>query len=430
MTATPSPYFCYWQQDDICSTDYLARLYEHAEAHPFSACAYSDVQWFGSRVDRDILASVTGLSTHRVLHMMEASSFVPFRGVIRTAAMQRAGPLRVNEFNSTMEDLVWVAKLAREGELHRVEGPLYYKRRSHLPERHATWHCWPPERRREAWIVFGLGFVEALWDAFPLAEKPILLCQIAERLSLAADHRWLYYDPSEREGDSPDKLARDFFAASVEWAENRFGESDGFAFASAAGAAGLSNLERACCHALGRKSVCASLRTQLVQDGELEVEVAAGQPGASLLGEGWSHPEIGHIWSEAAVATIDLSSIAPSEEILLTLRGRPYKPSADVDSPWRVEIIAGSDIRFCEVLGGKWETEISLPVDVRSVDLRFLDAASPISSGEGEDPRRLALALTAIGLRLGSHQNTTPAMECPKNPAGGGWRAAQRARSR
>src|SRR5205814_7738114 len=67
MARCNGDYFCYWQQDDLCSTSYLRLLYEHAVQHPEASCSYADVQWFGTRVDRWHLPSVSGPPLKRVL---------------------------------------------------------------------------------------------------------------------------------------------------------------------------------------------------------------------------------------------------------------------------------------------------------------------------------------------------------------------------
>ena len=68
---------------------------------------------------------------------------VPFRGLIRSDAMRRAGPLRHTPFQSAHEEFVWLAKLAREGMLGRVEGPLYCKRK-HEGSLSPKWHLREP----------------------------------------------------------------------------------------------------------------------------------------------------------------------------------------------------------------------------------------------------------------------------------------------
>jgi hypothetical protein len=157
-----------------------------------------------------------------------------------------------------------------------------------------------------------------------------------------------------------------------------------------------------CCHALGRKSSCAELRTRFLEHGEFEVRVAAGEPGTSLLGVGWSHPELEQVWSDGPVARIDLSSVVDDEPTILTLKGNRFISSPTPDGAWRVEIVAGDEVRVCEVPDESLETEIHLPKGVRIVDLRFPDAASPMSLKESGDPRRLGLALTKIRVRRNS----------------------------
>ena len=53
-------FFCYWQQDDFTSTDYIAGLIRSAAAHPSAVCHFSDIQWIGAWTDKMVEPSVVG----------------------------------------------------------------------------------------------------------------------------------------------------------------------------------------------------------------------------------------------------------------------------------------------------------------------------------------------------------------------------------
>jgi glycosyltransferase involved in cell wall biosynthesis len=91
MRQSTCAFFCYWQQDDICATSYLRVLYEYATQHPEAACVYTDVQWFGSCIDRDELPSVTGPALKRVLELLDSGNTAPFRGLVRRSALVYCG---------------------------------------------------------------------------------------------------------------------------------------------------------------------------------------------------------------------------------------------------------------------------------------------------------------------------------------------------
>src|SRR5665647_3258213 len=43
MSICQTPYFCYWQQDDLASTDYLQKLHSNHIHHPDTSIAYTDM---------------------------------------------------------------------------------------------------------------------------------------------------------------------------------------------------------------------------------------------------------------------------------------------------------------------------------------------------------------------------------------------------
>ncbi len=134
--------FCFWQQDDFTTRNYIAELLKAAMADPSAVCCFSDIQWVGLRHNLTTTPSVTGSPLDRTLSVFELMNGVPFRGLIRRSAIERTGPIRITEFESAFEEFVWVARLAREGSLHRVQGPIYYKRA------HAEFHARQMARQR------------------------------------------------------------------------------------------------------------------------------------------------------------------------------------------------------------------------------------------------------------------------------------------
>ncbi len=207
MTQCDGEYFCYWQQDDLCAPSFLHKLYRYAVKHPEASCVYSDVKWFGQHDEQWHLPSVTGPALGRVASLIE-NGYSEIMGLIRAAALRGAGQLRLNEFDSRLEDFVWAAKLAREGELHNVPGTLYYKR-SHNANTHSFRPC-PPEWSRGIWIEYGIGLLEA---GLPLVSGPgrvDLLMSVLERLIVPGPKRWMIFEPSLTGPDGVISLASQF----------------------------------------------------------------------------------------------------------------------------------------------------------------------------------------------------------------------------
>ena len=66
--------FCYWQQDDLASTGYLESLRRELLARSDAAIAYTDVQWFGARFDRNGSPSIEGDPLSRVMQHIRPSA--------------------------------------------------------------------------------------------------------------------------------------------------------------------------------------------------------------------------------------------------------------------------------------------------------------------------------------------------------------------
>lgn len=193
MTQSKGDYFQYWQQDDLCSTNFLRVLYEHASQHSEASCCYADLQWFGSQVGRWHSPSVTGSGLERVLSLVE-NGYAGFMGIVRNSALQAAGPIRINCYDSRLEDFIWAVKLAREGELHYVPEALYFKR-AHASNTHSFSPCpdgWLPGMWRE----YGLGLLEAGLPLVAGADRTALLFRVLERLVISRPGRWRSYEPS------------------------------------------------------------------------------------------------------------------------------------------------------------------------------------------------------------------------------------------
>jgi hypothetical protein len=144
----------------------------------------------------------------RVTAQIAKLHWIGFLGLIRQKALRAAGSMRVNEFDSYAEDVIWLTKVACSGELLREPAVLYIKR-VHSESTHGKWFRWERERRRGAWIVFCVGLLQA---ALPAAssdsERSVLLRAVLARLIAKPDVFALYRLRDQAERDS---LLKDFF---------------------------------------------------------------------------------------------------------------------------------------------------------------------------------------------------------------------------
>lgn len=148
--ATGAPYVCLQPHDDLVESDYLRSLAEVAEVRSDAAVVYSDIRAFGSYNELIAQPDVTGTPIERQLALLRSFHAVAFRGLIPAAALSRA-PMAGNSYWDFACDIVWLARLARVGDLVRVPRELYRKR-YHAANTFAEWHAWSLEQRTEAWL--------------------------------------------------------------------------------------------------------------------------------------------------------------------------------------------------------------------------------------------------------------------------------------
>lgn len=394
MAQTTSEFFCYWQQDDLASADYLAALIAAADANPAAVCVYSDIQWFGAATMQMTCPSVTGFARERAWTILEAMNGVPFRGLIRRGVLARTGPIGRNPHESAYEDFAWVARLAREGNLLRVPGPLYFKRK-HADATSTRWEHRDAAWKRGAWIDYGLAMLEVLWPVVPVDERHVALAIVLDRLCSRRVGRHLFYDPG---GEIP-AFAADFLAqerrrfpvTAVEAAIAAGGTAPRFA-----GGPGGDLLDRV----LQWPAWCDEVRHTLAQAGVIELAVTAGSRAVDLLGPGWSWPEPWGTWSEAPAATLRLPLPDGGRwRAAITClpfgagRCRPRSVTVAVDgggpsATWR---FVSDDVVVREIVVASQRGDTVLRFG-------FPDAVSPHDLGTGRDTRLLGLGLVKIAM--------------------------------
>jgi len=172
--------FCIQPHDDVIHETYLARLLEHLDRSPRAVSAFCDIRLLGERDGHEIRglmcqASVQGERLERQRRLLEHYLWgIAWRGLTRASALPEAGLMRGNRVGNYAADVVWVAQLARAGELHRVPGELYFKHH-HGTTVSGVWGRWPMWKKMLAWLVH-CGQVLAV--ALPVAKSP------PERLTL------------------------------------------------------------------------------------------------------------------------------------------------------------------------------------------------------------------------------------------------------
>lgn len=381
-------YAMYWQQDDLADDRYLERLLAAAEASPFAAVAYADVQWFGARSEREEFPSVLGFALERALLMAEAQHYLPFRGLIRASALREAGLLRITPFESALEDLVQVTRFARAGELLRVPGPIYLKR-AHRAAIHGEHLRKPAAFRRGAALLHVAGMLAAVWPAAHGSDGPRVARRLLPRFLRAAPGRWLYYDAA---AEAPHDLPR-FAAEALRAAAAACGAASGAALLGPAPLSAADPDEALLAEALRREAWREAFRARLAREGEARV-VLAEDPGAdALLSGGWSLPESWGTWSDGPEALLDLPLPEGRWRVDLSLRGFP------AGAPPRV-VATQAGVVLAETRLSEGTLRLVVPGGGQ-VSLLLPDAASPASLGLGEDGRQLSAGLLALSVARG-----------------------------
>jgi GT2 family glycosyltransferase len=391
MARSDGDFFVYWQQDDLCATNYLETLVRYACLHPEAACVFADVQWFGARIERVQTPSVTGFALPRVLAQIESLSYLPFRGLIRRQALADTGPLNLATSTAAFADLGWGVHLARSGELHAVSGTLYYKRAHGDSLSHGHWPNWSTEQRRAAWLECAIDVLAAALPAVAPPEWPRLLEVVVERFALAKAGRGQPYDPAAEGPTAAGAFAVDL----VEEAGRRLGiglPPGGPLYDPA--------VERLLRWTEVRASVLNQVAATLESGGI--IGCGDGDAGVWLLGPGWSTPEAWGTWSRATTAHIVLPPLAGEHAWRLHVDGTAYLDGLAAGASRRLLLTAGHETCAVSFAAGVTPPAVSIEVGPdharRGVTLSFTfpDAVSPAALGLTADTRLLGFAVRSL----------------------------------
>jgi GT2 family glycosyltransferase len=186
-------YVCIVPQDDVLGERYVEALASHLSSTPKCVQAFCDVRAFGTVPELHTQSSLVGSPFERLYrHMTQHFDGTAFRGLIRRDALDRAGGLLSNAFEGFAADVAWTAHLAWEGEIHRVQEVLYFKR-FHRLSTHFPWFFWDQDTKIAAWTehcahLLGFAF-ERISSA---AERWVILHAAVRRLIMANEQRGPY----------------------------------------------------------------------------------------------------------------------------------------------------------------------------------------------------------------------------------------------
>jgi glycosyltransferase involved in cell wall biosynthesis len=182
-------FVCVQPHDDWIEADYLSTLLDTARNCTQAAVVFSDLVTFGDirgAVGQICQDSVTGTPMERQLSLLTRHyNAVAYRGLIRGSALAGLPSISGNDCSDFACDTIWMARLARAGDLIRVPRVLYHKR-YHASSAHAAWAPWPMEQKVAARIRHCVDLLaEALTVATDEKDRQLLIEAARSRLVLS-----------------------------------------------------------------------------------------------------------------------------------------------------------------------------------------------------------------------------------------------------
>ncbi|MFO0878214.1 MAG: glycosyltransferase family A protein [Gemmataceae bacterium] len=387
------PFFCYWQQDDLTATNYLATLRAELLVHPQASVAYSDLQWFGHRFDRQGCPSLLGSPLERMFQFVESLPFEPLRGLMRTQLWPADRFLDETFDHGSHAEFSLLTHLVGQGEFRRVDSTLYFKR-AHAANTFAGWNAWPESRRRRLWMHLGASLFHALRDHVPdPAWQRRLFGLVLDRFTVMRPGRGYYAQTCETHPPSVVRAARDLLdQAGLAGLPPPPPTGPGDGFARPIHPVVLDALDALDRDAASRQR----LAQRLQEEGSVTLDTRSHADGLALLGHGWSIPEEWGLWSDGE----SVSLLLPPGVAKLELQALHY-PSAHrpAEHPCRVDWSSDGPTRVETLPPGKL-VRLTLPVaGATRVVLRLPDAVDlsqePLPQA---DSRRVAIGLHRLTL--------------------------------
>lgn len=384
MRQARGEFFCYWQQDDLASQNYIEDLVLGHELNPGSSVTYSDVQWFGASFAREALASLDARGPYqRVLQYLDAQHWIPLRGLIPTALIA-ALPDWARLCSASPWENGFLAFLAGCGPMVRSEGSLYFKR-AHRQQWGSTFESRPLDQRRRDWIIRARTLLAALDSFSTEGSSTTSLALVVDRFTHTPPGRFVDYRYTQE--PAVGRFLRDWQALYLGELDDRLSTwpvGVGWPHDSAEDA----RVER----------IAAMARARAIEaDSYLSLTPASELSGEPYLGFGWSHREKWGVWSEVPSPTLFIPRA--STHAVLTVRGALFGPAGE---PARIEwtIEGGTSCQLTARCGEPLEFEIPTKPGDRLLNLHLPDAMAPAEIEVSTDPRTLGFGLTGMDVRL------------------------------
>jgi hypothetical protein len=161
-------FYVFQQHDDQVSPTYIADLVKAAAHAPNAAICFAEAHSSGVNnfVSRGFPLSGSS-PVERALAYLETMDCLPFRGLIRSAALASTSGLLLSDFDpfdSYGTEIRFMAQLAMWGDFCFVPGPIYYKR-LHGNNLHLKRLNWSEEKKQLSWASLAAWMAEAIVPA-------------------------------------------------------------------------------------------------------------------------------------------------------------------------------------------------------------------------------------------------------------------------
>jgi hypothetical protein len=118
------------------------------------------------------------------------------------------------------------------------------------------------------------------------------------------------------------------------------------------------------------------------------------------VGTGWSHPEVGYVWSDGPVSRLHVPLMSSDFDLMVRVNCSPFLAPPRLKRQ-RVRILAGGIERCNWTIDGRGEYRCLIPASaikssVLDLTFEFPDATSPKESNLSDDDRKLALAFQSL----------------------------------
>lgn len=194
-------FYIYQQHDDQVSPTYVADLVGAAMRSPGSVLCFARMECSGLLRVTQYGFPLSGTPTERIRDYLESMDCVPFRGLMRGAALARTSGLLLSDFDpfdSYGTENRLMAELALQGDFEFVPGPTYYKR-MHGANLNLKRDNWSDRQKLLAWACLAAWMTEVVVPAGQdFEERGQLFDAVLDRFLVARANPWKRLIPVAR----------------------------------------------------------------------------------------------------------------------------------------------------------------------------------------------------------------------------------------